>query len=234
MWTFIECGPWSRWTCELIAPRPHGFFTRKAPQRAPQLLAGALGLTGPASILKQIHSAVVQPAPATPDVEGDALYTQQAGESVWVCSADCAPILIADSNSSLVAAIHAGWRGTAQGVLKHTVAALKERGARSADLQCAIGPAISGRVYQVSEEVAAQVTRMIPEGALALFDDPQPGRVRLDVREVNRQQAVACGIPAGQVALCPVCTFEESEWLYSYRREGAGSVQYSGIGPLSD
>jgi YfiH family protein len=181
--------------------------------------------------LKQIHSALVHPTPVEPDASGDALWTGRAGESVWVGSADCTPILLADPVSGTVAAIHAGWRGTAQSILPATIEHLRRAGADPRDLLCAMGPAISGRAYQVSESVAFEVTGTVQRAELALLPDVEPGKVRLDVREVNRQQALQSGLRAERIAVCPACTFGSPDWLHSYRREGGGKIQFSGIGP---
>jgi len=230
LWRFVEDGPLSRWQCALLDPWPHGFFTRQAPGREPHPLASGLGLCGRAFHLKQVHSDRVFVAPVEPQIEGDALWTTAPGTSTWVTTADCVPVLLADCARKAVAAVHAGWRGTAQQILVRTVEALAAAGSRPADLVCVLGPAISGPVYQVSCEVARQVCATVAEPERALLPDPDPERVRLDVREVNRQQALAAGIPAAQVVVSPVCTFAEPAWLNSYRREGAGRVQFSGIG----
>lgn len=213
----------------MLSDWPHGFFTRVA-SAPPQALAESLNLPGSAYSLKQVHSDTVHPAPVEPGSQGDALWTDQSGASVWVCSADCTPVLLADPQKKLVAAVHAGWRGTAQEILPKTIQALVRAGADPAALRCVLGPAIGGPVYQVSVSVAEAVTGTIPDAAAALHTDPEPGKIRLDVREVNRQQARSAGIPEQQISICPVCTFETPQWLYSYRREGAGRVQYSGIG----
>jgi polyphenol oxidase len=204
---------------------PHGFFTRSAPHRQPQRLADHLQV-GHAYHLKQVHSALVYPTPVDFAVEGDALWSSH--DSVWVCSADCVPILFADPKTGAVAAIHAGWRGTAKSILVKTVEALQAQGSDPKDLLCAIGPCISGQAYQVSTEVAEEVIATITSPEKALLPDSESDKVRLDVREVNRQQAVLCGVE--QISVSPICTFAEATWLFSYRREGGGKVQYSGIG----
>ncbi|MBC7883786.1 MAG: peptidoglycan editing factor PgeF [Anaerolineae bacterium] len=204
---------------------PHGFFTRSAPHREPQKLADHLQ-TGHAYHLKQVHSALVYSAPVDFAVEGDALWSTH--DSVWVCSADCVPILFADPKTGAVAAIHAGWRGTAKSILVKTVEALQAQGSDPKDLLCAIGPCISGPAYQVSQSVADEVTATISSPEQALLPDDALDKVRLDVREVNRQQALLSGVE--QISVSPICTFSEPNRLYSYRREGGGKVQYSGIG----
>lgn len=215
----------------MLSHWPHGFFTREAVGYHPSHLAAALGLPEERAYrLKQVHGNHIEPVPVSEQTLGDGLLAAGVGESVWVGSADCTPILLADPTTGAVAAVHAGWRGTAQGVMTTAVAALKARGALPASILCALGPAISGSAYQVAEEVALEVTGTVREAQRAILDDPVPGRVRLDVREVNRQQALLSGLDPAHISSCPACTFGEARWLFSYRREGSGKIQFSGIG----
>src|SRR5579872_3178802 len=128
----------------------HGFGTRTAP----------LSQEGMAS-LKQIHSKVCL---VGGDVgiagEGDALITDRAGLGVSVRTADCYPILLADPVARAVAAVHAGWRGTAARVVQETIASMRrEFGTQPANLFAAIGPGIGQCCYEVGEEVARQFGR---------------------------------------------------------------------------
>ena len=175
--------------------------------------------------------------------EADGLITEQAEQSVWVASADCTPVLIADFASGQVAAVHAGWRGTATKIVPSAIARLQSQGSKIQDLRVAMGPAIAGEVYQVSHQVAAEVgASIIPlesaESMLKSLDqlpnspvsaDPQPGRVRLDIRRVIALQLEQLGISGDQVAIAPHCTYKEPEHFFSYRRDKLKKVQWSGI-----
>lgn len=174
--------------------------------------------------------------------EADGLITEQAEQSVWVASADCTPVLIADA-SGQVAAVHAGWRGTAAGIVPQAIARFQSQGSKIQDLRVAMGPAITGSVYQVSYQVAAEVgASIIPlESAESMLKslhqlpnspiskDPQPGRVRLDIRRVIALQLEQLGISGDQVAIAPHCTYQEPEHFFSYRRDKLRKVQWSGI-----
>jgi copper oxidase (laccase) domain-containing protein len=106
-----------------------------------------------------------------------------------------------------------------------------------------MGPAIAGEVYQVSLEVAAEVGASITPhteeqqiiDALhelpnsPLLADPDPGKVRLDVRKVNVLQLESLGITAEQIAIAPYCTYQTPEYFFSYRREQQKKIQWSGI-----
>jgi hypothetical protein len=148
----------------------HGFGTRED-ALSPQKMAS----------LKQIHSAVVwiieQPGYAG---EGDALVTDQTGVSVSVRTADCYPILLADQRRGAVAAVHAGWRGTAAGIVAKTIQRMHERfGNDAGDLRVAIGPGIGACCYEVGLDVALQ------------FGFERAGCI--DLAEINRLQLVAAG-----------------------------------------
>jgi YfiH family protein len=160
-------------------------------------------------------------------------------------SADCSPVLIGDRTSGRTAAIHAGWRGTAQGIVPVAIKKMVAQGSQLEDLVVAIGPAIAGEVYQVSVEVGAAVGRTVtshPSKAdhrlidkllempqSPLMPDPEPDRVRLDVRRTNLLQLKQLGLTRDQVAIAPHCTFQQPKDFFSYRRTGEKQVQWSGI-----
>ncbi len=203
--------------CSLLDPWPHGFFSR-AGGADPILCAPYLNVPPDQAFrLKQIHSDLVF-MPSELPAEGDALITDQRDHSVWAASADCVPMLIA--LGSWVGAVHAGWRGTAQEILPKTLRRLADQGLDLQDAKIALGPAISRSHYPVGEDVALMVLNTIGE------TNPQPD---LDLRAINRDQALALGVRPEQIAICPYCTYENPEWFYSYRRDGRTGVQLSGI-----
>lgn len=247
---------WNEWnglpylTCELLKDWQHGFFTQQCYPRTPEDLIVALNNDAAVYRVKQVHGNTVLTSQeiantstnTIPDADG--IITNASNQGVWVASADCNPILIGDRKTGRVAAIHAGWRGTAQRIVNYAIARLQANGSNLADLQVAIGPAISGEVYQVGENVAAQVGQSIlkdkedKEAILQelfamekspLLEDEQPGRVRLDVRQVNQIQLQQLGISNEQIAVAPYCTYQQSDYFFSYRRSKQKKVQWSGI-----
>ncbi len=113
--------------------------------------------------MRQIHSDIVNDV-ACPAPEGDALISNQPGVLVAVKTADCVPILLADPVTHSVAAVHAGWRGTAAEILSATLRQMSEKwGTRPADVHAAIGPAIGGCCYEVGADVAQRFAELIPE-----------------------------------------------------------------------
>jgi hypothetical protein len=254
---------WNTWedlpylTCSLLQNWQHGFFTQQFYPRTPEELIQTWQSDASVYRLKQIHgNQVLTPTEITTAkaqqnlednlVNGDAILSDEEKQSVWVASADCNPVLIGDINTGRVAAIHAGWRGTAQKIVPKAIARFLEMGSLKENLRIAIGPAIAGECYQVTEYVAAQVgTSIIPPQTAnttpdiisvlqqlpnsPLLEDSQPGRVRLDIRQVNAIQIEQLGINLQQIAIAPFCTYQQTNYFFSYRRSQEKKVQWSGI-----
>lgn len=164
--------------------------------------------------LKQIHSAVVWEAGGAGVAgEGDALVTAQAGVPVSIRTADCYPILLADPRNFVVAAVHAGWRGTAARIVVKTIEQMRTRfGTVSADLRVAIGPGIGGCCYQVGVEVARQ------------FGLESAGKI--DLAEMNHRLLVENGVAAEHIQVLAGCTRCDADLFHSFRRdkESAGRM----------
>lgn len=174
--------------------------------------------------------------------EADGIFATGTVQAVWACSADCTPALLGDVVTGKVAAVHAGWRGTAAQILPEAVALFLAQGSQLGDLRVALGPAIDGSVYQVDVETALKTGGMLVDAAdeaalKALMALPLPpvlpdeaaGKVRLDVRRVNGLQLEKLGLTPEQYSIAPHCTFQEPESFFSYRRTGEKKVQWSGI-----
>jgi hypothetical protein len=264
--TVMHTWYWQTWedmpylSCSLLQDWEHGFFTSAFSPRLPSEMVNVLRPDAQVYRVKQVHGNTVltpseiesaaavnndvQQEPERPSADG--ILTEQPQQAVWVCTADCTPVLIADEKTGQVAAVHAGWRGTATRIVPNAIARLIDSGSRLENLRIAMGPAIAGEVYQVSETVAAEVGVSIipqdkaenPEAILdflqqlpdsPILEDAHPGRVRLDVRRVNAMQLEQLGIPSEQVAIAPYCTYQKPEHFFSYRRDKLKKVQWSGI-----
>ncbi len=238
-------------TCSLLEPWQHGFFTQQFAPRSPFEITESLYPLAQAYRVKQVHGNVVlapseMPNPLTNEnlLDADGVISERAHQAVWVCSADCTPVLIADVKTGQVSAVHAGWRGTAQKIVPTAIARLGQQGSQIQDLRVAMGPAIAGEVYQVSTQVAVEVGATVTdlknsldanlEQLLALPNSPvradsTPGRARLDVRRVNAMQLERLGLSAEQIAIAPHCTYQDPVNFFSYRREKLKKAQWSGI-----
>jgi YfiH family protein len=157
--------------------------------------------------LNQIHSdLVVMPAQTGRCGDGDALVSNRAGLTVSIRTADCYPVLLADTRRRTVAAIHAGWRGTAAHIVEKTLSKMQaEFGTDPTDVLAAIGPGIGVCCYEVGEEVARQFGLS--------------GRTHLDLALENRRQLERAGVPPGKIEALGVCTLCDAERFFSYRRE---------------
>lgn len=166
--------------------------------------------------LRQTHSDVVVNADGLADRarEGDALVCNQPGRAIGVRTADCVPILLLDPETRAIAAIHAGWRGTAAGIARKTVERLSaEFSASPGGLFAAIGPCIQSCCYQVGPEVARQFVSHFPEWTGEIGQRP------LDLPEANTRQLIEAGLPESQIFESGLCTACSVASLFSYRRE---------------
>jgi YfiH family protein len=203
--------------------------------------------------LRQFHSDVICVAAApTPDASNayapraDALTTRTSGLLLGVQTADCVPILLADMRHRVVAAIHAGWRGTLARIAVKALGRMRmEFGTRPRDVVVALGPAIGRCCYEVGPEVAQAFAAQFP-GAADWFDGPfeqlaqgedplwlpwltmmppghvpPPPRVQFDLRACNHRQLIDAGVPETQIDVSDLCTACRTDLLFSYRREGA-------------
>lgn len=238
--------------------------TAVAANRA-NLLAAMGAAKLPLATLRQVHSdvahVVCEPLqsrsadapsdrsdlPSAPPA-GDAAITRHAGVLLSVQTADCVPILLVDRKRRVVAAVHAGWRGTLNRIAVKTLGRMKQEfGTHPQDVVAAIGPAIGRCCYEVGPEVtrafASQFDRaadwfdgqfapqaegeqqhwlpwltMMPPG-----HQPEPERARLDLRASNRWQLVDAGVAPKNIAVSALCTRCRADLFFSYRREGSGT-----------
>jgi hypothetical protein len=205
-------------TVDLLTAVPglaHGFGQRSG---AP---SGSASGPGPAAILlmSQVHGRTLRHAPWEGMPEGDACVAAAGSGVIGIKTADCLPVLIADQHRRVVAAAHAGWRGTAAGVAGAAVEALVAGGSDPRDLVAALGPGIGPCCYEVGDDVKAALG---PAGRSFFVAGPR-GRYHLDVRRANRAQLRAAGLADAAIASVDHCTFCRADLYHSYRRDGPRS-----------
>lgn len=189
--------------------------------------------------LKQIHSALVVPireedgvfegrlqtADGKAVLKGDGALTDLPGVMLGVQTADCVPVLIADVNKRAVAAIHAGWRGTAARIVEQGCATMRgEYGSRPEDLVAVVGPSIGACCYAVGEEVRSEFAAQF-KYADALFRTVDDGQMRLDLWEANRRQLLDAGVAADKITVigeCTACARSHGERKYFSHRDEHG------------
>ncbi|NQZ64010.1 laccase domain-containing protein, partial [Crocosphaera sp.] len=138
-------------TCSLLQAWPHGFFTQPFYPKTPEDLSKVLDPEADTYRIKQVHgNRVLSPSEikeeATEDTfaSADGIIANLEKQAIWVASADCTPVLIGDEVTGNIAAIHAGWRGTAQRIVPEAITRLQAWGSAIENLRIAMGPAISG------------------------------------------------------------------------------------------
>lgn len=161
--------------------------------------------------------------------ECDALITRLSGVLLAVQTADCLPVLIADTQSNVMAAIHAGWRGTAGRIAERTVADLMlQHGLSPRHSIAALGPTACRECYEVGEDVIARFKAEFRYWPDLLTNFKEDGKAHLDVRAAIRQQLLFCGFPEDSIYVADYCTMHQNELFFSHRREGRGSANGAG------
>ena len=162
------------------------------------------------------------PAQASLKPEADTLVTDEAEVLLAIRTADCLPILVADSDRRAIAAVHAGWRGTLAGVAEAAIAAMG-RAFRSSppNLVAALGPSIRSCCYEVGPEVEEAFRNRWP-GSETFFQRRYPNaRPMLDLAAANLAQLHRSGVPSSQIHVAEFCTACRTDLFFSHRKEGA-------------
>lgn len=198
-------------------------------------------------LLRQIHSGLIHVAKAAgahqPYPKGDGYIADTPGLLLGIQTADCLPVLIADVRQRIVAAFHAGWRGTLARIVERGVGRMRaEFGSRPRDLTAAIGPGIGVCCYAVGEEVQDEFRSQFSYADTLFRDvfdlDPikekypmlfltarAPGHsnlgpsIHLDLAEANRRQLLDAGVRSRQIHVLNRCTACDTQQFFSYRAE---------------
>jgi YfiH family protein len=196
----------------------HGFLDATECRTAD--LSDALRAQGLALSLqtpKQVHGArVVLASPLGAREVADGIIVTDAGLAGGVVTADCVPVLIVAREARVAAAVHAGWRGAAAGVIETAVDLIRDRAGRDVGLEAVIGPAIGGCCYQVGSEVRAAFNARVGDRTASAWS-PDGERWRLDLRTAVEKLLGAQTVPATQLGPCTFC----GAGFNSFRRDGA-------------
>lgn len=200
------------------------------------LLAEAIGFE-PEKLFApyQIHEAVIKaitPAILTLSAEEqkaymkgtDALVTNVPGVCVAVSTADCVPVLLSDPQRKVVAAIHAGWRGTVQQIVAGTVRfMIDEYGSDPARILAGIAPSIGPDTFEVGEEVVEAFQETGVDMSLIMKRNTETGKAYIDLWEANRLQLLEMGLSPSHIEVAGICTYTCHEDFFSARRLGIKS-----------
>lgn len=174
---------------------------------------------------------------------GDGLVTDLPGLALGILTADCFPVLLVDTKRQAVGAFHAGWRGTVKRIVEKGVGIMRlEFGSRAEDIHAVIGPGIQNCCFEVGEEVeaafhsqfayAAELFHSVQESdpvrekyPMLFMNQRAPGhgdpciKLRLDLREANRRQLLAAGVPQANITALKDCTACNPRRFFSHRKE---------------
>lgn len=213
----------TRQTLEIENPR----FTGDLPEiflNARKSLAEKLGIEADQLVFpRQEHTNCIAEINQIPDIEikaTDALITNKRGICLCVQTADCVPILLFDPVKQVIAAVHAGWRGTVKKIVASTIdQMISNYHSNPKDILAAIGPSISPEVYEVGDEVVAEARKSLPEPEKALILNIS-GKYHFNLWEANRQLLVSTGILKQSIEISGECSFSNPNKYFSARRDG--------------
>lgn len=188
--------------------------------------------------VRQVHGDVclaVDARTPSPAGDADALLTTERGVAVAIATADCVPLLLAAPAERVVAAVHAGWRGSLAAIAAVGVRELGRHGVPPARIVAALGPAIDGCCYEVERAIAARFADRFGAVAWHAWRDGALGKGYLDLRRINALILEQAGVPAASIQRVGPCTFCGHGQFASYRRRGANAGrQLSWIGLRHD
>lgn len=203
----------------------HIFFNR-------QLLANALQIDPDRLIVpRQVHGDKIGIIEAgyfekKNTEEVDAVITDCKGVCLTVSTADCVPILLYCPVKQVIAAVHAGWRGTVKEIAAKSVAQMiAQYGCDPKQIRAAIGPSISPEMFEVGEEVATAFKQAGYETAVVA--SPVAGKAHVDLWEANRLALVRAGVLDHHIEIAGICTYQQDQRFFSARRLGIHSGRIS-------
>jgi len=192
-----------------------------------RLLASAIGIEEHELFLpSQVHrTRIVHVSRKTTKdelMETDALITNERRICVAVMSADCVPILLFDRKNKVIAAVHAGWRGTVARILELTLQEMNAvYGTAGADIVAGIGPSVSQDSYEVGEEVVEAVINVFDKSHQLMI--PQPNnKAKLDLWKANEFQLLDFGVNPTRIEVSNLCTVKNNTNFFSARKGDAG------------
>ena len=188
------------------------------------------------SQLKQVHGKAIQVigprAEADPRPEADGLVTAMTGVALCIFTADCVPVLLADTESGVMGALHAGWRGALAGIAGAGVRTMVRQGARARTIRALLGPSIGPCCYEVDIELARRFERRFQRARAHVHPSDRAGKAYLDLRSIVADQFAAAGLERERIANVGPCTRCKSERYFSRRAAGGAvtGLQLSFIG----
>ena len=168
--------------------------------------------------------------------ETDALVTKETGICLMVLAADCVPVLLCDSVRRVIAAVHAGWKGTLAGITGKTAEMMQDKfGCQACDIKAGIGPSIGKCCFEVGEEVATLFRQKFENFTGIMEREDTFGKWHIDLWEINRRQLLKAGLQEGNIEIAGLCTQCHTDEFFSYRHSGNNAGRFgAGIMLLTD
>ena len=192
---------------------------------------GAIGADGDKLVMtNQVHGDVVRTVTSADwkrdpydkvNFEADGLMTATPGVVLMIFSADCIPVLFYDPVRRVVAGVHAGWRGTAAGIVTTAVERMKDvYGCRPEDILAAIGPGIGPDCFETHEDVPNAMMAAVSSPALSYIHVKENGKFAVDLKGINARRLELAGLDPAHIAISDDCTACLPEKYWSHRRMG--------------
>lgn len=159
----------------------------------------------------------------------DGIVTDMEKVPLMCYSADCVPTLFYDGVRRMAGAVHGGWRGTAQQIVKNAVHVMQEHGCRAENIEVLIGPAIGMCCYEVSEDVGVIFKDEFPE----CVTDKGNGKYMIDLKEITRLQLLHAGLLEKNIINSGICTSCSNDMFFSHRAQKGRSGLLGGFIQLS-
>jgi YfiH family protein len=218
IYTSLNCGPGSRDDAAAVTENR---------RRVAEALSPGAALVS----LSQIHSPIVHRLERAPDkqLEGDAMVTATPNLGLGILTADCAPVLLADTQARVIGAAHAGWKGAlgveGRGVLEATLEAMEKLGAERTRIAAAIGPCISQANYEVGWDFRDRFLELGLRQRKFFVPAGKEGHYRFDLEEYAAHRLASAGVRC--VEKLGVCTYRAENGFFSFRRTThAGEPDY--------
>lgn len=162
-------------------------------------------------------------------IEADAIITNQPGVMLGITVADCVPILLYDPAKKVVAAVHAGWKGTSSRIVEQTIKGMTELfKTRPGEIRACIGPCIGPCCYEVDQPVRDRFAHSRAEWELCAKPSGE-GKWKLDMSQANRLQLIAAGVAEERIQSSDLCVCCHKELFFSYRRDGGETGRQIGF-----
>ncbi len=199
---------------------------KEAVQKNRDLIANHLQVASEKSFFpQQTHSsnvAIVNASTTAIDLlNTDALITAAPNISISVLAADCVPVLLYDAKNQVIAAIHAGWKGTIGKIITKTILSMQHNfGCSTQNIYAGIGPSISMASFEVGNEVAQQFIDLYGGDTTIIRSTIKTGKAHVDLWQANKLQLIAAGIPDSHIEINGLCSFSNPKLFFSARRDG--------------